>query len=68
MATQGYPDGHHFVVLNVSINKTAVFVSAVVIFKKSALSLENLVAHLREQGVALSFCPPDQVRGASEIK
>jgi len=30
MATQGDPGGHHFVVLNMSINNTPVFVSAVV--------------------------------------
>jgi len=30
------PGGHHFVVLNVSINNTPVFVSAVVIYKKKA--------------------------------
>jgi len=33
MTTRADPDGYHFVVLNVSINNTPVFVSAVVINK-----------------------------------
>ena len=33
MATETGPDGHHFVVLNISINNTPVFVSAVVVYR-----------------------------------
>jgi hypothetical protein len=33
MATQADPGGHHFVVLNVAINKKPIFFSEVVIYK-----------------------------------
>jgi hypothetical protein len=36
MATQSYPGGHNFVVLNVSINKKQFFASQVVTYKKRA--------------------------------
>jgi hypothetical protein len=37
MTTRADPDGYHFVVLNVSINNTPVFVSAVVIYRTTLI-------------------------------